>query len=65
MVNTLNSTMFDKGIVESEFCFNKCWFHNHEKNRCNKYNCSLTSIDDCEFVNYDSHSRTLIIDFGD
>jgi len=57
----MHSKMFDEKIVEVEFCANKCGFNNHEKNWCSKYNCSLNDIDDCEFVNYDSHSRSLII----
>ena len=59
----MNSRSFDKGIVEAEFCFNKCRYHNHEQNWCNKYSCSIDDIDDCEFVNYDISQRDVILNF--
>lgn len=56
----MHSKMFDEKIVESEFCFNKCRYHNHDRNWCHKYDVSIDEVE-CDFVSYDSYDRTLII----
>lgn len=57
----MHSKMFDEKIVESEFCFNKCKYHNHERgNWCNYYGCNVNEVN-CTFVSYDYHTQTLLI----
>lgn len=63
-MNSLSSLSFDHKIVEADFCFNKCRYHNHTRNWCHKYGCSINDVD-CNFIHYDRPAKTLLIGDND